>query len=73
MPLNAMKGLGTAILTTILSGLSLTIYNIFTEKIPTLETKVEILENKTNNQKEYLHRIDNRTEKIYEILLENKE
>lgn len=64
--------IGVAILTTILSGLSLTIYNIFTQSIPTMEKRIEVLDLKVKTQDKYLERIDNRTEKIYEILIQGK-
>lgn len=64
--------LGVAILTTVMSGLTLTIYNIFTQRIPDLETRTKLLENKVINQNDFIKRIDHRTQKIYEILLDNK-
>ena len=67
-----LKNLALAILTTITTGLCMTIYGIFTEKIPAIERKVEVLRSENTQQERYLQRIDERTQKIYEILLDKR-
>jgi hypothetical protein len=66
----AMRSMAASILTTMLAGLVLFFFDHYYREWPRLRSQVKVLESKSINQKEYLQRIDQRTQKIYEILIE---
>lgn len=67
---HAMKGIATAILTTMLTGLVLFFFDFHYSQYPKTKKDIEVLESKLQNQNETLNKIENRTQRIYEILLE---
>lgn len=77
MEIGLMKKFALAVLSLITTGLVGTVYGIFTEDIPRMKTDIKILEKLDDRQEEILKKIDekvtrvgDRTQKIYEILLE---
>lgn len=66
----AMRSMAASILTTMLAGLILFFFDFHNNQWPNIKGQVKVLESKVFSQKEYLQRIDARTQKIYEILLE---
>jgi|DEB0MinimDraft_3_1074331.scaffolds.fasta_scaffold304055_2 hypothetical protein len=68
----AMKSMAVSILTTMLAGLVLFFFDFHNNQWPSVKTRIQVLESKVLGQKEYLQRIDAKTQKIYEILIEQK-
>jgi len=60
------------ILTTVFTGLIFFSIKFFTQVFPNIEAKIKLLEQKSQHHDKMLESIDNRTQKIYELLIEAK-
>lgn len=58
------------ILTTIFSGLIIFLFQFFAQTFPNTQARIQMLEQKSRTHDKTLERIDSRTQKIYEILIE---
>lgn len=66
----ATKSMAISILTTMLAGLILFFFDFHNQRFPKVEARLDVLESQVNDNQRYLERIDSKTQKIYEILLE---
>ena len=60
------------ILGTVSSGLIYFVGNIILTEIPNIKAEIQVIKSKSENVKEYLHRIDKRIEKIHDHLIDKK-
>ncbi len=69
----AMRSMAASILTTMLAGLIFFFFDFHYREWPEYKSKVQVLNSELDNTKQILQRVDNRTQKIYEILLEKSQ
>lgn len=62
----------SGILIVVLSGLVLFFFAFFNETFPAILTRVNVLENKFHHNNKKIDKIDNKIDKIYQILIERK-
>lgn len=67
-----MKSIATAILTTMLTGLVVFFFDFHYSQFPKSRQDLKVLESKLEDQNETLNKIETRTQRIYEILLEKQ-
>lgn len=67
--IRTMRGITTAIFTTVLTGLVLFFFDFHYSQFPKANQDIKVLESKLEAQNKYLERIDARTEKIFEVLI----
>lgn len=60
------------ILTAILTGLIIFLIKFFAQTFPDVDARIRLLEQKSKSHDNTLEKIDDRTQKIYEILIERK-